>query len=134
MTGASRLATCRCGQLSATCTGAPMRVSVCHCLDCKKRSGSAFAYQARWPEDQVAISGDSRLWSTRGESGHLATFRFCVQCGGTIAYTTGGMPGLIAIPVGTFAEPSFPPPEYSVYEERMHDWIAMTGDGIEHFD
>ena len=30
------------GQLTASCTGEPVRVSVCHCLDCQKRTGSAF--------------------------------------------------------------------------------------------
>ena len=52
-------ASCRCGQLRATVTGEPVRVSVCHCLNCKKRSGSAFAVQARWPAEQVTIEGRS---------------------------------------------------------------------------
>jgi hypothetical protein len=43
------------------------------------------------------------------------------------------MPGVTAIPIGTFADPDFSPPEYSVYEERMHKWIAILGDDIEHF-
>ena len=57
-------ASCRCGQLKATVTGEPVRVSVCHCLDCKKRSGSAFARQARWPAEQVTIEGQSKSWVT----------------------------------------------------------------------
>jgi hypothetical protein len=129
-----RIATCRCGELRATCTGEPVRVSVCHCLACQKRSGSAFAVQARWPDEQVALAGAFSEWSHRGDSGSLATFRFCPSCGGTIAYVTEGMPGLTAIPVGTFAEPDFPPPIYSVYEGRRHAWVAISGDGIEHFD
>ena len=44
----TRTATCRCGQLRAECQGEPVRVSVCHCLDCQKRTGSVFAAQARW--------------------------------------------------------------------------------------
>lgn len=130
----SRVATCRCGQLRATCTGDPVRVSVCHCLECKKRSGSAFAVQARWPDERLQLTGDYREWSCTSDSGMLATFRFCTNCGGTVAYVTEGMPGLTAVPVGTFAEPYFPPPTYSVYEERKHPWVAILGDDIEHFD
>lgn len=37
----------------------------------------------------------------------------------------------IAIPVGAFADPDFPAPTVSVYEERMHDWVSLP-DGIEH--
>ena len=40
-------ASCRCGQLRATATGEPTRVSVCHCVDCQKHSGSAFAARVR---------------------------------------------------------------------------------------
>src|SRR3546814_3221959 len=35
---------------------------------------------------------------------------------------------LTAIPLGTFADPQFPPPHYSVYEERKHAWVAINGD------
>lgn len=130
----TRTASCRCGGLTAICRGEPVRVSVCHCLDCQRRSGSAFAFQARWPDTQVAISGEASEWSHTGDSGNRATFRFCPRCGGTIAYTSEGLPGLIAIPVGTFADPAFPPPDYSVFELRKHAWVAVIGDAIEHFD
>jgi hypothetical protein len=123
-----RTATCRCGQLHATCEGEPVRVSVCHCLECQRRSGSAFAVQARWPEAQVTISGESRSWSRTGESGSTAHFHFCPMCSATIAYTNDNLPGLIAIPVGAFADPAFPPPSFSVFENRKHPWVEITGD------
>jgi hypothetical protein len=129
-----RIATCRCGQFRAECTGEPVRVSVCHCLECQKRSGSAFAVQARWPEDQVEISGRFKEWSYVGETGNHATFRFCPKCGSTVAYVIDRMPGLVAIAVGAFSDPGFPTPIYSVFEARKHDWVAITAEGIEHFD
>jgi hypothetical protein len=58
----ARTASCRCGQLTATTTGDPVRVSVCHCVDCQKRSGSAFAVQARWPAEQVRIEERKHAW------------------------------------------------------------------------
>jgi hypothetical protein len=129
-----RTATCRCGQLQATCTGEPVRISVCHCLNCQKRSGSSFAAQARWPDQQVAITGAFNTWTHVGESGASATFRFCPDCGSTVFYTAEGLPGLTAVAIGAFADPDFPPPIYSVYEGRKHAWVAIIGDGIEHFD
>lgn len=129
-----RTATCRCGQLRATCSGEPVRVSVCHCLECQKRSGSAFAVQARWPDECATLTGEYNEWTRAGDSGALATFRFCPRCGATVAYVSEGMPGLTAIPVGAFADPDFPPPTYSVYEERKHAWVALIGGGIEHWD
>jgi hypothetical protein len=127
-----RTATCRCGQLRATCTGEPGRISVCHCLECQKRSGSAFAFQARWPDTQVTLTGDYTEWTRIGDSGGSATFRFCPQCGATVAYTNEGLPGQIAIAVGAFADPNFPRPKFSVYENRKHAWLEITGDDIDH--
>ena len=129
-----RTAECRCGAVKVACEGEPMRVSVCHCLNCQRRSGSAFAVQARWPEADVKISGETREWQAAGDSGGVGRFRFCPHCGATIAYTIDAMPGLVAVPVGAFADPQFTPlPEYSVYEGRMWPWVKIKGD-MEHWD
>lgn len=129
-----RVATCPCEQLRVECAGDPVRVSVCHCLACQKRSGAPFAAQARWPEDQVRMIGRFSEWSRVGDSGGRAIFRFCPECGSTVAYANDGMTGLIAVPVGAFADPDFPAPRFSVYEERKHPWVAILGDDVEHQD
>ena len=131
----SRTASCRCGQLRATASGDPVRVSVCHCLNCKKRSGSAFAVQARWPVEQVSIEGESKSWSLVADSGNRATFHFCPGCGSDLFYDINGkFDGLLAIPLGAFDDPWFGRPAYSVWEERKHDWVEIVGDDIEHMD
>jgi hypothetical protein len=127
-----RTASCRCGQLRATVTGDPVRVSVCHCLNCKKRSGSAFAVQARWPKEQVRIEGQSKSFVMVADSGNSATFHFCPECGSDVYYRNDGkFDGLIAIPLGAFDDPYFASPGFSVWEERMHDWVTISG-GVEH--
>lgn len=125
-----RIATCRCGALRAICDGEPVRVSVCHCLDCQKRTGSAFAAQARWPDDNVTIEGISATWERIADSGHRATYQFCSTCGSTVAYIIEGWPGVTAIPLGAFADPAFPAPRFSVYEHRRHTWVGITGDDV----
>ena len=130
-----RTASCRCGQLRATVTGEPRRVSVCHCLNCKKRSGSAFAVQARWPVDQVKIEGRSKSFEKVADSGNWATFHFCPDCGSDVHYNNAGkFDGMIAIPLGAFNDPFFLKPRFSVWEQRQHDWVAINGDGVEHSD
>ncbi len=128
----TRTATCRCGALRAVCKGEPVRVSVCHCIDCQKRTGSAFAAQARWPDDKVTVEGDTATWERVADSGHRATYRFCPACGSTLAYVIEGWPGVTAIPLGAFADPTFPPPKFSVYEHRRHPWIEVSGKDVEH--
>jgi len=127
-------ASCRCGQLKAVATGDPVRVSVCHCLNCKKRSGSAFAAQVRFPAERVTFEGRSSSHVMRGDSGNPARFHFCPECGTDVYYVIEGkFDGLVAIPLGTFEDPfAFPEPQYSVYENRKYDWVQISGETIEH--
>jgi hypothetical protein len=128
----TRTASCRCGQLRATVTGDPVRVSACHCLNCKKRSGSAFAVQARWPSAQVQIEGTSKTFVKVADSGNRATFHFCPDCGSDVYYAIDGkFDDLVAIPLGAFDDPYFVAPAFSVWEERKHDWVELVGD-LEH--
>lgn len=130
-----RTASCRCGQLKAKVVGEPVRVSVCHCLNCKKRSGSAFAVQARWPEDQVTIEGESKSFVQVADSGNSAAFHFCPNCGSDVFYKNNGkFDGLVAIPLGAFDDPYFAAPKFSVWEKRKHDWVGIVGEGIDHID
>ncbi len=130
----ARTASCRCGQLTATVVGEPVRVSVCHCLACQQRSGSVFAAQARFRSDQVEIEGRSKSWTRTADSGRTVTYRFCPDCGSTVHYTGGNFPDLVAIPVGAFADPAFPAPQFSVWEKRKHDWVEIVGANVEHSD
>lgn len=119
---------CRCGALSAVATGTPTRISVCHCLDCQKRSGSAFSAQVRFLETDVTITGESRMFETVGDSGRWARFHFCPTCGTTVFYRIEYFPDMVAIPLGVFDDPHAFTPTVSVYESRRHDWLAITGD------
>jgi hypothetical protein len=125
-----RLASCSCGKLTARTRGEPVRVSVCHCLACQRRSGSAFAVQARFPAEAVEITGDSTAFALTGDEGTTARFHFCPRCGATVFYRMDAMPGFVAIPVGAFADPGFPAPSVCVYATRQHPWLRLA-DGIE---
>ena len=129
-----REARCQCGALGALCEGEPVRASVCHCLDCQRRSGSAFAAQARFPADKVTITGEARVWTRRNESGSRVDFSFCPTCGSGVFYRLNSQPDLIAVPIGGFADTTLPPPDYSVFETRKHPWVAIVGDVIDHLD
>ena len=127
----TRIASCSCGQLTATVEGEPVRVGVCHCLACQRRSGSVFAAQARFRRENVRISGEAKEFVRIGDEGGKGTFRFCSTCGVTVYFTATGLEEFVTIPVGVFADPAFPGPGISVYEERMHSWVVMPEE-IEH--
>jgi hypothetical protein len=131
-----RHAACSCGQLYLTCEGEPVRVSMCHCLECQRRTGGAFGNQARFEKQQIKqISGNSTTFVRTSDSGALVTFQFCPVCGSTVYWEAESFPGLVAIAVGAFADPAFPAPTYSVFERRRHHWAeAACGGAVQRSD
>src|SRR3954451_9941892 len=127
---ADRIAHCSCGQLRPEVDGEPVRISVCHCLACQRRTGSPFSMQARFPGGHVQISGRSKEYVRTSDEGDLRVHNFCPECGGTVYFSSPRDPDRIAIPVGAFADPEFPPPTVEVYSWQRHSWVRLP-DGIE---
>ena len=121
----TRVAECSCGQLRVTVEGDPVRASVCHCLACQRRSGSAFAVQARFAADAVTVEGPTSRFVRASDDGDARTFTFCPTCGATVFFELDMMPGFVAIPVGAFADPGFPPPAREIFEDRKHPWVHL---------
>jgi hypothetical protein len=132
---ATREAACHCGQLRLEVSGDPFAVSICHCLACQRRTGSAFGMPAGFKADQVQVAGRfndySRISDEADRKEHV--FHFCPECGSQVFYTEPAEPDLIVVSIGSFADPSFPPPTESGYDSRRHAWIGLP-DTIERYD
>jgi hypothetical protein len=128
----TRAASCSCGQLKVSCDGDPVRVSICHCLACQQRTGSAFGVQARYPREHVRVEGSATIYQRLGDSGGRASFHFCAVCGATVYWELDGLPDHIAVAVGAFADSGFPPPTVAVYEARQHPFVPTLD--VEHHD
>jgi hypothetical protein len=124
---ATRDAACHCGQLRLEVEGDPRVVSVCHCLACQRRTGSAFGMQAAFGAEQVEVSGRfsgyTRISDEEDARPHV--FHFCPDCGSQVFYTEPTEPDLVVVAVGAFADPSFPTPTESGYDSRRHPWIEL---------
>jgi hypothetical protein len=122
----ARLATCACGQFTVTCDGEPSKVSLCHCLDCQKRTGSSHGIAAFFPRAKVKPSGEAKKFSRPSDSGFAVTFHFCPNCGSSVYWEAGRMPEMIGVAVGCFADPDFPAPSQAVYGQRRHPWAKFS--------
>jgi hypothetical protein len=138
----TRVASCNCGQLRVTCTGPdPDRVVMCNCYLCQKQTGSPFSVQARFPNEQVTIEGKSTAFkfpidgarptpyrTCAGSDGitnsaaDVVTSHFCPVCGSTVYYYRKSDAARTGVKVGAFADPTFPPPMGSGFEEYRHPW------------
>ncbi len=123
-----RRAACSCGQLSVTTDGETSRISMCHCLECQRRTGAVMSNQARFRREQVTPSGQAAVWKRTAESGNALTFHFCSTCGSTVYWESEGFPGHVAVAIGNFADPAFPAPAIAVWEESRHPWVSLPPD------
>src|SRR5258707_15300022 len=73
----TRHTACNCGQLHLTIEGEPSRISMCHCLECQRRTGAVISNQARFRREQVSFAGKATAWMRTAESGNALTFQFC---------------------------------------------------------
>ena len=120
-----RQATCSCRQLNLIIEGEPVRISMCHCLECQRRTGAVISNQARFRREQITFAGKSTAWTRTAESGNALTFHFCPTCGSTVYWEGQGFPGYVAVAIGAFAEPNFPAPTISAWEESRHPWVIL---------
>jgi hypothetical protein len=119
-----RTASCHCGQLRITVHGEPRGAGICHCLACQRRTGSVFAALASFAAP-FEVSGVATEYVRAGDQGARFRFRFCPTCGSTVFHTEEGVKDSVAVAVGAFADPGFPPPAVSVYDCRRHSWVRL---------
>jgi len=127
-----RIAQCHCGSLRAVASGDPERVNACHCKACQRRTGTIFHCGAYFAKAQVRVEGASKVYSRQADSGQTVRFHFCPECGSSVYWEPSRFPDHYVIAVGAFADPTFPAPLLSVWEETMHPWVCLPPD-VQHF-
>ena len=113
MTDSTYAGGCGCGAVRFVARGAPVRAGLCHCMTCRKISGSVFNAFAVFPADRVTISGRSRSW--KGD-------HFCPQCGSQVFYRDGG--DEIEIKLGAFDRTDVFTPTYETWTKRRESWLC----------
>lgn len=104
---------CLCGKVRITASGAPTRVGLCHCLDCRKHHGALFHASAIFPESAVTVEGETRSYAGR---------HFCPQCGSPVFSRSGNE---IEVHLGTLDAPDQFVPSYELWTERRESWLPL---------
>ncbi len=122
---------CVCGAVRFTATGAPLRVTICHCTWCQRRTGTAFGTELVYESGQVAMSGEAaRYRHNSDESGRWLDMEFCRVCGTNLGFTLELAPGLRTLPAGAFDDPDWITPENirfkHVYLRSRRDWSDLS--------
>jgi hypothetical protein len=57
-----------------------------------------------------------------------ATFHFCPECGSTVYWEIAAAPELLGVAIGTFADPTFPPPMIAGFAAEGAAWAMNVSD------
>lgn len=102
---------CLCGKVRFRAMGAPLRVGVCHCLDCRKHHGALFYAAAVYPEAAVTTQGKTCDYNGR---------HFCPTCGSSVFAQSAGETELH---LGALDAPSQFTPDYELWIARRENWL-----------
>lgn len=122
------LARCHCGALEVACEGEPRKVSLCHCEQCQRRTGSAFSVAVFYERALVAVRGEAASYVRSSASGFAVDFRFCPACGSNLFWYPARMPALVGVAYGCFADRDFAMPEQAVWAAEGHRWVSLPDD------
>jgi hypothetical protein len=102
---------CLCGDVRIVATGRPLRVGLCHCLDCRKHHGALFNASAMFPAEAVTIEGETRDYRGR---------HFCPRCGSSVFARSGDE---IEVQLGALDAPDQLKPSYELWTIRRESWL-----------
>ncbi len=120
---------CQCEALRFELAAPPLFTHACHCLNCRRRSGSAFALST------TVVLADVRI--TRGtlasrQISPRTTVHACASCGTTIHSTSTRHPATCVLRGGTLDDPSLVEPGAHIWVKRKHPWIRIP-EGVAQF-
>ena len=104
---------CLCRAVRVVAEGAPYRVGLCHCMDCRKHHGALFHTSAIFPEGAVRIDGETRDYKGRF---------FCPRCGSSVFGRSGDE---IEVNLGSLDETDRFMPTYEIWTIRREAWLPQ---------
>ena len=122
---------CVCGAARFTAAD-PLRVTICHCTWCQRRTGTAFVTEVVFDADKVEIAGDTvaRYRHVSDESGRWLDVEFCGRCGSNLGFTLEMAPGIRTLPAGAFDDPAWIRSDSlkirHVFLRSRRDWSDLT--------
>lgn len=115
---------CLCGAVRYVLKGEPRAIAVCHCMNCKRQSGSLFSFNLVIREADYVQSGDSMVYADKGDSGQAVYRHFCGTCGSPLFATTALAPGKVVVKAGTLDDIEGLRPKTEIYVDHAAEWLA----------
>ena len=119
---------CLCGAVRYEGNAEPVFTGICHCRNCQRATGSAFASVIGVPADALKITGTPKTFRDTGDSGKALLRRFCPECGSTLFDEAEAMPGVVMVLTGTLDDTSWIKPAVEIFCDSAQPWVALGGE------
>jgi hypothetical protein len=117
---------CMCGAVRYECAADPIAMGNCHCRDCQRATGSAFAAAVLVPGSAVNITGEVKYYEITGDSGGFVLRGFYLNCGARLFGNAVGSPDTISIMAGSLDDSSWFRPQADIYTASAQAWDFMN--------
>ena len=120
---------CACGAVRYRLTSPPMFVNCCHCRDCQRQVGSAFAINGLIETDRIEVlAGDIAPSRMPTDSGRPHDIYRCAACGTALWSDYGGRPALRFVRIATLDDPQAAPPDAHIFTRSKLPWVGLPAD------
>jgi len=117
---------CSCGAVRYEIAADPVFMLNCHCRDCQRATGSAYAPVVVVPRNATKISGELKYFKVVGESGKYVERGFCPKCGSRVNGNLERFPDVVGFLAGSLDDPSLHEPGMDLFTASAHHWDHMA--------
>jgi len=119
---------CLCGDVRYESTVDPQLAGHCHCIDCRKSSGTGHCTHVGIPRAAFEVTGEVKFYAHPADSGNMISRGFCPTCGCAIYSINSGMPELVFPRASSLDDPELIQPQVVVYASRAPSWDFVDPD------
>jgi hypothetical protein len=120
---------CHCGSIKFEAEIDPDALTICHCTDCRRLSGSAFRTNIRaTAENFTLLSGSPKTYVKTAESGNKRVQAFCGICGTPIYACSLENPTSYSIRAGTITQLESLTPHQQIWRRSALHWVDTIAD------
>ena len=118
---------CACGAIRYECSAEPVTSINCHCRDCQRGSGSAYASALVVPAPAIRLlKGEPKYHTVTADSGHHVSRGFCANCGSPLLGKIAEEPDIMVIQAASLDDPSWHSPTVEFFTASAQPWDYMN--------
>ena len=93
---------------------------LCHCRDCQRYTGTAFASSLMVPRAGMKLTGELKFYARETERGTVMERGFCPTCGSGVLCRSDAWRDQYVLSAGTLDDPSVYRPKINIFTRSAH--------------